>query len=603
MKATINGLEVGFEASDTILDVARRNGIHIPTLCELHDINHSPATCRVCLVEVYQAEGAEPSYLTACDTAMGEGWRIMTRTPVVREKRRVQMEMTLADHHQDCATCSRTGDCELLDAADSVGLQRVRFQRRPLATTALDIPENAAIIYDQTRCIRCLRCVTVCREIQTVDAFEVVGRGAKAGVRIRNTDSAGESACVACGQCVMVCPTGALTERDQTQQVVDYLADPDIITVFQIAPAIRVGFGEEFGLPAGTNVEGQVVTALHRIGADMVLDTSFAADLVIMEEGNEVLQRLRKGEGPVMTSCCPGWVSFAEKNYPEILPHLSSSRSPQQCLGSLVKSYLPKKMGVRADKIRMISIMPCTAKKEEAAREEFCHDGIKDVDVVLTIREFARLLRHEGVDLKALPGTPFDNPYLTEYTGAGVIFGTSGGVMEAAIRTLYYAVNGKELGQIEVEAVRGSEHLRSACIDVGGDVGQVKVAICHSLKAARSLVESVKAGESEYDFIEVMACPGGCIHGGGHLRGKHRYFKQVEQRRDALYSADRQKQVRQSHHNVQVQKLYEEYLEHPLSHRSHELLHTHYRDRKHPACADIQAIWQELDAHRIKEEV
>lgn len=603
MKAIMNGLEVEFEASETILEVARRNGVHIPTLCELHDINHSPATCRVCLVEVLQGDAAAPAYMTACDTPMSEGWRVMTRTPAVREKRRVQMEMTMADHHQDCATCSRIGDCELLDAADSVGLQRVRFQRRPLASTALEATEDQAIIYDQTRCIRCLRCVTVCRDIQTVDAFEVVGRGAKAGLRVRHGGNEAESACVACGQCVMVCPTGALTERDQTQQVIDYLADPDIITVFQIAPAIRVGFGEEFGLPAGTNVEGQVVTALHRIGANMVLDTSFAADLVIMEEGSEVLQRLRSGNGPVMTSCCPGWVSFAEKNYPEILPHLSSSRSPQQCLGSLVKHYLPKKMGVRADKVRMVSIMPCTAKKEEAAREEFIHDGVPDVDVVLTIREFARLLRSEGVDLKALPPTPFDNPYLTEFTGAGVIFGTSGGVMEAAIRTLYFVVNGEELGEIEVEAVRGNAHLRSATIDVGGDVGQVRVAICHSLRAARTLVEDVKAGRSEFDFIEVMACPGGCIHGGGHLRSKHRYFRQVEQRRNALFTADRQKQVRQSHRNVQVQKLYEEFLEHPLSHCSHELLHTHYRDRKHARPADIQAIWQELDADRAGEKV
>jgi ferredoxin hydrogenase gamma subunit len=601
MNTTINGIEISSSAPETILQAARRVGVHIPTLCELNDIGHAPGTCRVCVVEVHQDDASAPRYLTACDTPLQPGWRVMTRTPAVQEMRRMQLEMTLADHNQDCATCSRTGDCELLDAARNVGVQQVRFQRKAPASTTQPAQTGNAIIYDQSRCILCLRCVTMCRDTQSVDALQISGRGAAAGLRLRGSSESAaggqESACVACGQCVMVCPTGALAERDQTRVVSEYLADPEIVTVFQIAPAIRVGFGEEFGLPAGSNVEGQVVTALHRIGANVVLDTSFAADLVVMEEGFEVLERVRRGAGPVMTSCCPGWVNFAEKNYPELLPNLSSTRSPQQCLASLVKRYLPEKMGVAAERIRMVSIMPCTAKKEEAARPEFEQDGSPDVDVVLTIREFAKLLRAEGVDLKSLPATPFDNPYLAEFSGAGVIFGTSGGVMEAALRTLYYAVNGHELAELEIDAVRGEDFLRSAVVDVGGDVGQVRVAICQSLKVARKLAERILAGESDYDFIEVMACPGGCINGGGHLRSKRRYYRQVGARRAALFQADRNKEVRQAHRNTQLSKLYEDLLKSPLSHTSHDLLHTHYRNRKAPVQAlDAREVWADIEA-------
>ncbi|HJV94212.1 MAG TPA: [FeFe] hydrogenase, group A [Azonexus sp.] len=601
MNTTINGIEINSSGPETILQAARRLGVYIPTLCELHDIGHAPGTCRVCLVEVHQEGVAEPRYLTACDTPLQTGWRVMTRTPAIQEMRRMQVEMALADHNQDCATCSRTGDCELLEAARNVGVQQVRFHRQaPRAVPQLPAA-GSAIVYDQSRCIRCLRCVAMCRDTQSVDALEITGHGAAAGLRLRGGD--GESACVACGQCVMVCPTGALTERDQTRQVIEYLADPDIVTVFQIAPAIRVGFGQEFGLPPGSNVEGQIVTALHRIGANVVLDTSFGADLVVMEEGFEVLDRVRHGKGPVMTSCCPGWVNFAEKYFPEILPNLSSTRSPQQCLASLVKRYLPQKMGVPAERIRMVSIMPCTAKKEEAARPEFLHDGTPDVDVVLTIREFAKLLRAEGVDLKALPATPFDTTCLAEFTGAGLIFGTSGGVMEAALRTLYYEVNGKELEDLEIQAVRGEEFLRSAVVDVGGDVGQVRVAICQSLKVARKLAERILAGESDYDFVEVMACPGGCINGGGHLRSKRKYFREVGARREALFKEDRSKEVRQAHRNGQLAKLYDDLLKKPLSHTSHDLLHTHYRNRK-PALQPVETnrLWAEIEAEKQGEE-
>ena len=448
MYANINGREVEFSANETILDVARRNDVHIPTLCELHDIDHAPGTCRVCLVEVHAGAHAgddpTPRYVTACDTPMVEGSNVMTRTHKVQAMRQLQMEMTMADHRQDCATCPRTGRCELLVAANSVGLKQVRFR---YTEGWKDLPPDTGsqpIIYDRSRCIRCARCVAVCRKIQDVDALELSGWGNTAGVRLKG-GSVDASPCVTCGQCVMVCPTGALSERDQTQEVLDYLADPDIVTVFQTAPAIRVGFGEEFGLPPGSNVEGQIIAALRKLGADVILDTNFGADVVIMEEGTELLGHLKAKKRPTFTSCCPAWINFAEKHYPEVLPMLSTTRSPQAVMGKVAKTYLARKRGIDPKMMRMISIMPCTAKKGEAAREQLTTNGIPDVDIVLTMREFARLLRREGINLKQLEPSTYDDPLMSEYSGAGAIFGTTGGVMEAAVRTMYYVVNGKEL--------------------------------------------------------------------------------------------------------------------------------------------------------------
>ena len=593
MKAHINGKELSFEPNETILEVARRNGIFIPTLCELNDIDHTPGTCRVCLVEVRQGETDGVKYMTACDTPMTEGWKIMTRTPKVQEMRQLQMEMIMADHHQDCASCPRNGNCELLATANSVGLKQVRFHYTEGWENLEPDHGSQPVIYDRSRCIRCQRCVAVCRTVQDVDALELAGWGNAAGVRLKG-GSVAASPCVTCGQCVMVCPTGALSERDQTQEVLDYLADPEIVTVFQTAPAIRVGIGEEFGLPAGTNVEGQIIAALRLMGADIILDTNFGADVVIMEEGTELLGRLKKSSRPTFTSCCPAWINFAEKHYPEILPLLSSTRSPQAVMGKIAKTYLAEKRGIDVQKMRMISIMPCTAKKEEAARPVLGENGVPDVDIVLTMREFARLLRREGIDLKLLEPSVYDDPLMSEYSGAAAIFGTTGGVMEAAVRTMYYVINRKELEHIEVAQLRGFENVRSANVKLGGEYGEIKVAMCHGLKGTRQIVEAVLDGTADFDFIEIMACPGGCVDGGGTLRSKKSYIPHAMKRRETIFNIDRKTKVRQSHNNKQVQKLYADFLDAPHSEKAHHMLHTHYTSRPCGVLADIRAAWDEL---------
>ena len=408
-------------------------------------------------------------------------------------------------------------------------------------------------------------------------------------------DNHGASACIQCGQCTLVCPTGALAERDQNDTVLDMLADPEVTTVFSFAPSVRVLLGEEFGFAPGVNVEGKIVGALRRIGADVVLDTDFAADVTIMEEGTELLGRLRNGTpGPMFTSCCPGWINYAEKHCPEILPHISSTRSPQGILGALAKSYLPQAMGLDAKRLRTISIMPCIAKKDEAARPQLARDGVPDTDVVLTVREFARLLRRMGVDLAAVEPEPFDNPFMSASTGAAVIFGSTGGVMEAAVRTVHAVVTGRELEHIEIIPLRGMDGVREAEIDLGEGHGSIRVAICHGLRNARALAEQALAGESPYDFIEVMACPGGCVDGGGTSRVKGQYHPHARTRQQGLYSLDRAMPRRQSHNNPQVKKLYADYLDEPNSHKAHELLHTGYSDRSESPSETILANKQRL---------
>lgn len=594
--AQINGRDVTAIPNETILHCAQRNGIYIPTLCALDDIDHFPGTCRVCVVEIKMPGKDAVNIATSCNTPIVEGMEVLTRTKRVREAQRLQVELLMADHNQDCATCVRHGNCELQDVAQYVGLYQNRFFD-PVRLKARPIDDSSpAMIRDMTKCIRCQRCIAICREGQGVDALIRTGVGQEAAVGLRFGLSQKESSCVTCGQCVLVCPTGALGERDETDKVLGYLYDPDIITVFQFAPAVRVAFGEEFGLPPGANVQGQIITALKQMGADIVLDTNFGADLVIMEESAELLKNLGKGMKPTFTSCCPAWINFAERHFPEILPHLSSTKSPMQALGVIAKTYLPEKMGIDPKKIRVVAIMPCVAKKDEAVRGQLHFaDGAAEIDTVLTTREFARLLRREGLDIAHLEPSDFDNPYMSEFSGAGAIFGTTGGVMEAAVRTMYAIANGKEYGKIEFEQLRGFEGVRTASVDMGGSIGMVKVAMAHGLKPARQLAQAVKDGTADFDFIEIMACPGGCVDGGGNLRSKKAYMPNALKRRETLYTIDREQKSRQSHNNQQIQALYRDFLEKPYSDKAHHLLHTMYNDRKMSLIRSVREIWSDIN--------
>ena len=591
---TINGKPAHAFENETILHCARRHDIYVPTLCELEDIDHTPGTCRVCVVEILQAGRDTPQIVTSCNTPVREGMQVQTRSRKARDMQRLQVELLMADHLQDCATCIRHGNCELQDLAQYVGLKENRFfDRARTEQRPIDL-SSPAMVRDMTRCVRCQRCVAICRHHQGVDALVMEGNGIDRVVALRSADSYPESLCVSCGQCVLVCPTGALGERDETDRALDYICDPELTTVVQFAPAVRVAFGEEFGMPAGSNVEGQIIAAARKIGIDVVLDTNFAADVVIMEEGTELLSRLKDRSKPTFTSCCPAWINFAEIHYPDILPLLSSTRSPQQVLSKIAKTYLPEKLGVAPENIRVISIMPCVAKKDEAVRPQLATDGQPDTDVVLTTREFARLLRREGIDLKDLEPSTFDDPHMSAYSGAGAIFGTTGGVMEAALRTLYAVVNGKELDTIELTQLRGFEGIREATVDLGGPVGEVKVAMVHGLGDTRALVEKIRAGEADYDFIEVMACPGGCVDGGGSLRSKKQYLPLAQARRKTMHGIDAKAKVRQSHNNPQVQALYKEFLGAPNSEKAHELLHTQYEDRKRELNQTVKEIWDDI---------
>ncbi len=596
MIGSINGKEVEFSNNQTILSVAKANNHFIPTLCEMADLQHTPGTCRVCLVDIQKKNDLEHRIVTSCTTPMEEGMAVLTRTPKVRQMQRLQVELLIADHNQDCAACNRHGNCELQDVAQFVGLEQTRYtypqfyQRRSRDTS------SPAVVRDMSKCIRCFRCVKVCRDIQGIDVLVITEKGLETEISVRDHLPLDQSNCVSCGQCTLVCPVGALAAKNDIEAVQDFLSDPELVTVVQFAPAVRTAIGEEFNMAKGENVEGKIISALKRLGADIVLDTNFTADLVIMEEGSELLDRVKnKGIMPMFTSCCPGWVNFVEKNYPEMTGHLSTTRSPQQCLGSMAKSYLAEKMDIDPTRIRVISIMPCTAKKGEAKRPEFDGGGYPDVDVVLTTREFARLLKREGIDLAVLEDTRFDNPWMSDYSGAAVIFGNTGGVMEAAVRTVYKVVTGNELEQVEYTALRGDSTSREATVDLGPEIGPVKLAVVHTLKEARTLMEAIKRNESSYAFVEVMACPGGCAGGGGQPRSKHSYQGTSQERKQGLYTIDKNRLIRQSHNNPMIAKLYENFLGKPLGEKSHHLLHTTYRDRKQNIKHTMMEIWQEIE--------
>jgi iron-only hydrogenase group A len=569
VKLTVNGLPASVPAGSTILQAAEQVGVRIPTLCH-HPDQAVKGVCRVCVVEVERSRTLQ----AACAFPVSEGMVVRTNTAAVREARKVIVELMLSRHPQDCLNCARNKRCELQSLAEELGIRDVRFPRREK-----DYPKDestASLVRDPGKCVVCRRCVYTCNDVQGVGALFPAHRGHHAVIVPAYDNPLTDIVCALCGQCVHACPVGAITERDDTSKVWDALGDPSKHVVVQTAPAIRATLGEEAGLPAGSLVTGKMVAALRRLGFDRVFDTDFTADLTIMEEGSELIQRLTKGGVlPVITSCSPGWIKFIEHFYPEFLPNLSTCKSPQQMFGALAKTYYAQKAGIDPANIFVVSIMPCTAKKFEAARPEMNSSGYRDVDVVLTSRELGRMFREAGIDWERLPDEMFDDP-LGQSTGAAAIFGATGGVMEAALRTAYELVTKKELKDLDFVGLRGLTKIKEATVDLDGT--KVSVAVAHGLGNARELLERMKSGQAKYHFVEIMACPGGCIGGGGQPIKTTNAVR--EKRIDAIYREDKRMPLRKSHQNPAVAQIYKEFLGAPLGHKSHELLHTHYTPRE-----------------------
>ena len=563
---TINGQTVQAPKNSTILDAARSAGIYIPTLCHHPELAPEGA-CRLCVVE---ASGAR-SLVASCVYPVAEGMVVKTNTPKVRAARRMVVELLLANHPKDCLSCQKSGDCELQKIAADLGLRKIRFEGGARKAHTID-GSNPCLVRDQEKCILCGRCIRVCRDVQGMNVYSFANRGFDTIVSTAFESDLGEVACSYCGQCASVCPTGAIVERDDTEKVWDAINDPDKIVIVQTAPAVRVALGEELGMEPGSIVTGKLVAALRHLGFDKVFDTNFSADLTIMEEGYEFIDRLQNGgKLPMITSCSPGWVNMIELKYPELLEHLSTAKSPQQMFGAVAKTYYPEKAGLDPAKIVSVSVMPCTAKKAEAARPEMCASGFRDVDIVITTRELGRMIREAGIDFKHLPEEQYDSPLGTG-TGAAVIFGTTGGVMEAALRTVADVLTGEDLPQVDYEEVRGMEYTREAELEIAGK--KVKIAVVHTLKSAMQMLERIKTGEADYQFIEVMACPGGCIGGGGQPVPVNVEIRKL--RRKGLFDCDRANELRKSHENPEIKELYDTWLGKPLGEKAHSLLHTHY---------------------------
>ncbi|MEN8230088.1 MAG: NADH-dependent [FeFe] hydrogenase, group A6 [Bacteroidota bacterium] len=582
VKLTIDGRAVEVPSGTTIYKAAKELGIDIPILCymDLKDLNieNKPGGCRICVVEVEGRGNLAPS----CSTDVAEGMVVKTNSMRVINARRTVMELILSDHPKDCLSCAKAGNCDLQDMAVKLGIREIPGEEfAEMSTYRLDT--SPSIIRELDKCIMCRRCETMCNDFQTVGALHAVNRGFEAVVAPAFEMNLEHSPCTYCGQCVAVCPTGALTEVDHTAKVISALHDPKKTVVVQTAPAVRAALGEEFGMEPGTRVTGQMVTALRQLGFDYVFDTDFAADLTIMEEGTELLGRLthflegdKEVKLPILTSCCPGWVNFFEYNFPEMKEIPSTARSPQQMFGSIAKSYFAEKIGLNRKDMVVISIMPCLAKKYECQREEFSVDGNPDVDYSITTRELAHLIKQANLDLAKLDSADFDAP-LGESSGAGVIFAATGGVIEAATRTAYELYTGKALEKVDFEQLRGMEGIRSAKVDFDGQ--EIQIGIAHGLGNARKLLDDVKAGKSQYHAIEIMACPGGCIGGGGQPL-HHGDASILKARTRAIYAEDRDKPIRKSHENPYIKKLYAEFLGEPMSEKAHELLHTHYFDKR-----------------------
>ena len=575
----IDNREIRVPKGTTILEAARELGIDIPTLCymNLKDlcIKNAPASCRICVVEVDGRKNLAPSCATRCENGMN----VHTNTIRVLNARKTVLELMLSDHPSDCLVCAKSGNCELQSVAIKLGIREIPFEGEK---TEFRVDLSPSIRRDATKCIYCRRCEMMCNEVQTVGALGAVNRGFSSVVMPAFDQSLQDSECTFCGQCVAVCPVGALTELDHTNRLIKDLADPDKTVIVQTAPAVRAALGEEFALPAGTSVTGKMVAALRKLGFAKVFDTDFAADLTIMEEGTELLGRLgaflngdKSVKLPIITSCCPGWVNFFEKQFPDLLDMPSSARSPQQMFGSIAKTYWAEKMGIKRENLIVVSVMPCLAKKFECERDEFKTNGDPDVNYSISTRELAALIKQTNINFMQLEDEDFDAP-LGESTGAAVIFGATGGVMEAALRTAYEIHTGKTLDNVNFEGVRGIENLKEATIDVDGF--ELKVAVAHGLGNARKLMNEIRAGKSKYHAIEIMACPGGCIGGGGQPL-HHGDSSLLKARTRALYTEDSEKSLRKSHQNPYIISLYEEFLGKPMSERAHHLLHTCYFNR------------------------
>ncbi|MCD6375952.1 MAG: iron hydrogenase small subunit [Caldisericaceae bacterium] len=564
----VNGRKIEARNGETILDVLNRAGVKVPTLCHMKELFPSGA-CRVCSVEV---EGFN-TLIPSCAYPAQEGMVIKTNSPRVIKARKTIIELLLANHVQDCLYCVRNGDCELQELAAVYGVRERRFPAEP-EKRPIDV-SSPSIIRDQNKCILCGKCVRTCEEIMGVSAIDFVHRGSKTIIAPAFEAKLNVSSCINCGQCVLVCPTGALRERSYLKEVTDALQNPNKFVVVQHAPAVSVTISEEFGLKPGKDVDRLLVNALRRLGFDRVFDTAFSADLTIMEEASELVERLQNGSQiPMMTSCSPGWIKYVEQFYPEFIPNISTCKSPQQMLGAVIKNIFAKEQGIAPENIFSVAIMPCTAKKFEAERPEFSANGYADIDAVLTTRELARLIRMYGIEFDSLEPQEPDSPFGTRTT-AGKLFGGTGGVMEAALRTVYYMITGKEPQDLVFEEVRGLKGVREARVKIG-DI-ELGVAVANGIKNAKALLEQIKAGRNDLHFIEVMTCPGGCIGGGGQPFNTDQ--NRVRARLQALYQIDQNEPLRASHQNPLVNELYEKYLERPLSHQSHKLLHTNYAER------------------------
>lgn len=570
---TIDGLNVSVPEGTTILEAARTAGIDIPTLCFLKDINEA-GDCRMCIVEVEGRRG----FATSCIQKVEEGMVVKTNSKDVSEAREVVLDLILSNHHKDCLTCVRNGNCELQKLAQRYNKQDILYSGE-LCEHEIDCG-SPSIVRDFNKCVLCRRCVATCKKVQKIGAIDVANRGFNSCVSTVDNLSLNDVNCTNCGQCIMSCPTGALREKDNTKDVWNLIKDEEKYVVVQTAPAVRAALGEEFGLPIGTNVTGKMVTALRRLGFDKVFDTNTGADFTIMEEANELLERLSNGGTlPMITSCSPGWVKYIEMNYPDQLAHVSSCKSPHQMFGALIKSYYAEKNGIAPEKISVVSVMPCIAKKFEANREQMNVNGIKDVDYVITTRELARMIKQAGIDFTSLEDTTFDDP-MGEATGAAAIFGTTGGVMEAALRTAYEKITGENLKEVNFEVVRGEEGIKRATVKIGDK--EVKAVVAHGLGNAQIVMDEIKSGKADYQFVEIMACHGGCIMGGGQpiRSSKERATIDIRKlRADCLYSIDEKSTIRKSHENPVVLKIYDDYLGEVGGHRAHELLHTTYVKR------------------------